>query len=90
VSVFFHAIIRRQSIGHGANRTSSIAIYRDADESDGSSAEPVKRIRLAPGQDPEVLMSIHGWETCGRPTRRGGMVVVAVQPAEWSKTASAS
>jgi hypothetical protein len=86
VTVFFHAIIRPQSIGHGPNRMGSIAIYRDAKEDDGAGpiAEPVTRIRLQPGQDPEVSMSMNGWETCGRPTKRGGMVVVPVQPAEWS------
>lgn len=90
MTVFFHAIIRRQSIGHGPNRMGSIAIYRDAKEDDGAGpiAEPVTRIRLQPGQDPEVSMSMNGWETCGRPTKRGGMVVVPVQPAEWSTTTS--
>jgi len=92
VTVFFHAIIRRQSIGHGPNRMGSIAIYRDARGDDGAGpiAEPVTRIRLQPGQDPEVLMSMNGWETCGRSTQRAGMTVVAVQPAEWSRAMSAS
>jgi hypothetical protein len=88
VAVFFHAIIRRQSIGHGPNRSGSIAIYRDSEVNDGAIAKPVTRLRLAPGQDPVVLMSLRGWETCGQPTQRAGMTVVAVQPAEWSKTAS--
>lgn len=88
MAVFFHAIIRRHSIGHGPNRMGSIAIYRDSDKDDGAIAEPVARLRLAPGQDPVVLMSMRGWETCGQATQRGGMTVVAVQPAEWSKTAS--
>jgi hypothetical protein len=88
VAVFFHAIIRRQSIGTGPDRMGSVAIYRDSEMNDGAIAEPVTRLRLAPGQDPVVLMSMRGWETCGQPTKRGGMTVVAVQPAEWSKTAS--
>ena len=75
MTVFFHAIIRRQSIGHGPNRGGTIA-------------EPVTRIRLQPGQDPEVLLSMNGWETCGRSSQRADMVVVPVQPTEWSKTAS--
>jgi hypothetical protein len=66
----------------------SVAIYRDSEMNDGAIAEPVTRLRLAPGQDPVVLMSMRGWETCGQATKRGGMTVVAVQPAEWSKTAS--
>ena len=89
MTVFFHAIIRRQSIGHGPNCMGTIAIYRDADASDGGTiAEPVTRIRLQPGQDPEVLLSMNGWETCGRSSQRADMVVVPVQPTEWSKTAS--
>jgi len=87
VAVFFHAIIRRHSIGHGPSAMGSIAIYRDSDKDDGAIAEPVTRLRLQPGQDPVVLMSMRGWETCGQATQRGGMTVVAVQPAEWSKTA---
>jgi hypothetical protein len=88
VTVFFHAIIRRQAIGRGPNTMGTITIYRDADESDRGSgsgiAEPVKRLRLAPGQDPDVLMSMNGWESCGQPTKRGGLVVVPVQPTSWS------
>ena len=87
MAVFFHAIIRRHSIGHRPNAMGSIAIYRDSDKDDGAIAEPVIRLRLQPGQDPVVLMSMRGWETCGQATQRGGMTVVAVQPAEWSKTA---
>lgn len=87
MAVFFHAIIRRHSIGHGPNAMGSIAIYRDSDKDDGAIAEPVARLRLQPGQDPVVLMSMRGWETCGQATQRGGMTVVAVQPSEWSQTA---
>ena len=88
MTVFFHAIIRRQSIGRGPNSMGSVAIYRDSDETDGAIAEPVARLRLAPGQDPVVLMSLRGWETCGQPSQRAGMTVVPVQPAEWTVTAS--
>lgn len=88
MAVSFHAIIRRQSIGHGPDRMGSIAIYRDSEVNDGAIAKPVTRLRLAPGQDPVVLMSMRGWETCGQPSQRGGMTVVPVQPAEWTVTAS--
>jgi hypothetical protein len=92
VTVFFHAIIRRQAIGRGPNTMGTITIYRDADESDRAAAiaEPVKRLRLAPGQDPDVLMSMHGWEACGQSTKRGGLVVVPVQPTSWSTTSRVS
>jgi hypothetical protein len=86
VTVFFHAIIRRQAIGRGPNTMGTITIYRDADESDRGAgiAERVKQLRLAPGQDPDVLMSMHGWESCGQPTKRGGLVIVPVQPTSWN------
>jgi hypothetical protein len=86
VTVFFHAIIRRQAIGRGPNTMGTVSIYRDADESDRGSgiAEPVRQLRLAPDQDPDVLMSMHGWESCGKATKRGGLLVVPVQPTSWS------
>lgn len=86
MTVFFHAIIRRQAIGRGPDTMGTVSIYRDADESDRGSgiAEPVRQLRLAPGQDPDVLMSMHGWESCGKSTQRGGLLVVPVQPTSWS------
>ena len=86
MTVFFHAIIRRQAIGRGPNSMGNITIYRDADESDRGSgiAERVKQLLLAPDQDPDVLMSMHGWESCGQSTKRGGLVIVPVQPTSWT------
>jgi hypothetical protein len=92
VTVFFHAIIRRQAIGRGPNSMGNITIYRDADESNLGSgiAELIKQYQLAPDQDPDVLMSMHGWESCGQSTKRGGLVVVPVQPTSWRTTSGVS
>ena len=88
MTVFFDAIIRHQAIGRGPNTMGNITIYRDADESDRLSrtgiGERVKQLQLAPGEDPDVLMGIHGWEACGQSTKRGGLIVVPVQPTSWS------
>lgn len=86
MTVFFHAIIRRQTIGRGPNRMGTITIYRDADEDDksGSIGEPVSRLRIGPGQDPDRVMRSYGWDACGDATTRAGMVVVPVQPSDWS------
>jgi hypothetical protein len=86
VTVFFHAIIRRQVIGRGPSRMGTITIYRDADEDvrSGPIAEPVARLRIAQGQDVDRVMRSHGWDACGKATTRAGMVVVPVQPSDWS------
>lgn len=85
VTVFFHAIIRRQAIGRGPSRMGSITIYRDADEAaaSGPIGEQVSRLRIPPGQDPDRVMRAHGWATCGRATKRGDLLVVPVQPSDW-------
>jgi hypothetical protein len=88
VTVFFHAIVRQQAIGRGPSRMGTITIYRDADEKDtsGPIAERVSRLRIPPGQDPDRVMRAHGWSSCGQPTTRGDMLVVPVQPSDWSRT----
>ena len=86
MTVFFHAIVRSQAIGRGPNRMGTITVYRDADEDDtsGPIAEPVARLRIAPGQDADRVMRSHGWDACGKATTRAGMVVIPVQPSDWS------
>jgi hypothetical protein len=92
VTVYFHAIIRRQSIGRGPSRMGTITIYRDADErrSSGPIAETVARLRIPPGQDPDRVMWAYGWAPCGQATKRGGLDVVPVQPSDWSRAPFAS